>query len=202
MSIKKVVLVGDSVFDNGDYVGPNQDVVNQLNQRLSAEYNAELIAVDGATTKDVWKQIDNLCEGQGAILLSIGGNDVLMNAQVLQVQVNKVWESQRRLADLVDQFEARYREAVALCVNARPMLGICTIYEPWFSNPDLRRIAKFTLIPYNQAIFRVAQEHSLFVLDLREIFTEKEDFTNAIEPSECGGAKLAAAIKTLMLGST
>ena len=44
MSIKKVVLVGDSVFDNGDYVGPNQDVVNQLNQRLSAEYNAELIA--------------------------------------------------------------------------------------------------------------------------------------------------------------
>lgn len=46
----------------------------------------------------------------------------------------------------------------------------------------------------NDAIIRVATEHALPVLDLRQICAAAEDYANPIEPSSVGGAKIARAI--------
>ena len=43
-----VVLIGDSIFDNGAYVAGGPDVVTQLRERLPQGWRATLGAVDGA----------------------------------------------------------------------------------------------------------------------------------------------------------
>jgi hypothetical protein len=46
----KVMLLGDSIFDNDIYVPGEPAVVEQLNQRLEGCGRAELLAVDGHVT--------------------------------------------------------------------------------------------------------------------------------------------------------
>jgi hypothetical protein len=45
-----IVLLGDSIFDNGAYVSGGPDVVAQLRSRLPQGWEATLLAVDGAVT--------------------------------------------------------------------------------------------------------------------------------------------------------
>jgi hypothetical protein len=51
-----VVLLGDSVFDNGAYVGGGPDVVTQLRRKLPAGSQATLLAVDGSVASGVERQ--------------------------------------------------------------------------------------------------------------------------------------------------
>ena len=47
ISVPNVVLLGDSIFDNGVYVRPGPDVAEQLRQDLPAGWTVTLRAVDG-----------------------------------------------------------------------------------------------------------------------------------------------------------
>jgi hypothetical protein len=58
--MKHVVLLGDSVFDNGAYVGGGPDVVTQLRQRLPAGWRATLAAVDGGVIRDIPHQLERV----------------------------------------------------------------------------------------------------------------------------------------------
>ena len=55
-----VVLLGDSIFDNGAYTGGAPDVVSELRSRLPAEWEASLLSVDGARIDDVPRQLEPL----------------------------------------------------------------------------------------------------------------------------------------------
>jgi hypothetical protein len=50
-----VVLLGDSIFDNGAYVPGDPDVVTQLRGILPDGWKASLWAIDGAIISDVKK---------------------------------------------------------------------------------------------------------------------------------------------------
>src|SRR5689334_1800487 len=54
--VSLVVLLGDSIFDDGAYTGGGPDVLTQVRDALEAEWRATLGAVDGATTEDVAHQ--------------------------------------------------------------------------------------------------------------------------------------------------
>ena len=58
--MRKVVLLGDSVFDNGSYVGGGADVIAQLRERLPDGWAAELLAVDGSVMAGVVEQAKRL----------------------------------------------------------------------------------------------------------------------------------------------
>ena len=71
-----VALLGDSIFDNAAYTGGRPDVITQLRPLLSG-WSATLLALDGARTEDVPRQLTQLPRDTTHLVLSVGGNDAL-----------------------------------------------------------------------------------------------------------------------------
>ena len=55
-----LVLLGDSIFDNGAYTDGGPDVVSQVRGLLPPGWNATLLAVAGVTTDRVGDQLDRV----------------------------------------------------------------------------------------------------------------------------------------------
>jgi hypothetical protein len=196
-----VVLIGDSILDNAAYTRGGPDVVTQVRDLLPPGWEATLLAVDGSTTDHVADQIGRLPKQATHLVLSVGGNNALMHLQILQAPVSSMTESIEALADVAVDFETRYRAAVAACLDADLPLAVCTIYNGCFDDQSFQRIASTTLTVFNDAIIRVAVEHSLPVIDLRAVCVTSDDYANPIEPSSVGGAKIARVIVGLVCGA-
>jgi len=192
-----VVLLGDSVFDNAAYVAGGPDVVRQLRERLPAGWRATLNAVDGAVIGGVERQLGRLPPDASHLVVSVGGNDALGNAGILEAGARSVAEVLDRLASIRDQFERDYRAMLRhVAARGRPT-AVCTIYDPRFPDALRRRQAVTALAALNDVITRLAFANGLPLVDLRLVCNEDGDFANPIEPSVQGGAKIAAAIAAL-----
>src|SRR5215470_9422985 len=106
-----IVLLGDSIFDNGRYTLGGPDVIAQVRQLLPENSQASLLAVDGATTKDVALQIRRMPANASHLALSVGGNDAIMNADILRMPCGSTQQALSALADASAQFERSYRDA-------------------------------------------------------------------------------------------
>jgi hypothetical protein len=82
-----IVLVGDSIFDNRAYTGREPDVVSHLHTILPVPWRATLCAVDGSTTADVPGQLTGITDDASHVVVSAGGNDALLNRDVLALPV-------------------------------------------------------------------------------------------------------------------
>jgi len=78
------VLLGDSIFDNGAYTSGGPDVIAQLRSLVPTGWKATLLAIDGARTEDVARQLDRLPPDASHLVLSIGGNDALAHSELLE----------------------------------------------------------------------------------------------------------------------
>ena len=189
-----VVLLGDSIFDNATYVRGGPDVLAHLQGRLPAGWDATLVAVDGATTEDMGRQYAHIPDTATHLVLSIGGNDALMNIDILDRRVSTSGEALGMLADVRDAFGGRYGE-VLRTLRARGLpLTLCTIYEGNFPDARMHRLATTALTVFNDVILRCAIRAGLPMIDLRLVCNEPADYANPIEPSVQGGAKIAQAI--------
>jgi hypothetical protein len=106
--MKHVVLFGDSVFDNGAYVGSGPDVVRQLKELLPTDWSADLRARDGAAISDIRSQLRELPSGTTHIVISIGGNDALMQSAILDQRATSVATALNTLNDVRDSFRTAY----------------------------------------------------------------------------------------------
>ena len=195
-SMPHVVLLGDSIFDNKAYVGGGPDVAEQLGSVLPEGWTATLAAIDGATTEDIGIQYGRVPTDATHLVLSIGGNDALMNVDVLERRASSTAEVLEMLADLRDGFGARYGEVLReLRRHALPLV-LCTIYEGAFPDRRMQRLASTALTVFNDVILRTAIRGGLPVIDLRLVCSDPGDYANPIEPSVQGGAKIARAIAT------
>jgi hypothetical protein len=79
-----VALLGDSIFDNAAYTGGGPDLVTQLLPILPSGWEATLLAVDGARTDDVGRQLSGLPRQTSHVVLSVGGNDALAHGDLLE----------------------------------------------------------------------------------------------------------------------
>ena len=70
-----VVLLGDSIFDNGVYVPDEPAVEDQLRAALPASWRVTRLAVDGHVPADVAGQLAKLPEDATHLIVSCGGND-------------------------------------------------------------------------------------------------------------------------------
>ena len=195
-----LILLGDSILDNAAYTKGGPDVVTQVRALLPKPWKASLLAVDGSTTNDVPAQVARLPQDATHIVLSVGGNDALVELDVLEKPVSSVGEALGALAEVVADFEVRYRAAVAACMATRVSLAVCTIYNGCF-DLSFQRIASTTLMLFNDAIIRVAAEYGVPVIDLRSVCVQDEDYANPIEPSSVGGEKIARIIVGLVTGA-
>jgi len=193
-----IVLLGDSIFDNAAYTEGGPDVISQVRQLLPVGWRASLLAVDGATAENVPSQLQRIPPDASHLVLSVGGNDALMNASILHVPADSVSQAVAALAEVSRGFEKNYRRAVAVCRQLSLPLTLCTIYNGCFPDGNYQRLISTALMVFNDVILRVGIEFGLAVIDLRFVCSSAVDYANPIEPSSVGGAKIARAIVNLV----
>lgn len=194
-----IALIGDSIFDNAAYTNGGPALIDHIRRLLPAHSTADLLAKDGALISDVKAQLENLRPEHTQLVLSVGGNNALLNAGVLDLQVASSGEAYFHLETVVDEFEAAYRNLIEECMQLNRPLCVCTIYEGSFDDLVYQKIVKLALRAFNDAIQLVAHDYCLPVIELRRVCTRAEDYANPIEPSVIGGEKIARAIlKTLL----
>lgn len=188
-----VVLLGDSIFDNAAYVRGRPDVVRQVRGKLPTTWDASLLAVDGAVTREVLRQLARLPKDATHLVVSAGGNDALAASFVLGQSVGTVAEALSILEVAQSRFADDYEEvAQAVAATGLPA-AFCTIYDTPPSSPD-QRIVRTALALFNDVITRATFARHAGLIDLRLICDSDEDYANPIEPSERGGDKIASAI--------
>jgi hypothetical protein len=200
LPMQHVVLLGDSVFDNAVYVPGGPDVVQQLRARLPEHWRATLNAVDGSVTGSVERQLGRLPPDATHLAVSIGGNDALRHASVLDENARSVAEVLERMTAIREHFDQAYRRMLESVLGRGLPTAVCTIYDARFPDPRRRKLAATALAMFNDRITRAAFARDLPLIDLRLICNEDADFANPIEPSVKGGAKIAAAIAALAVG--
>jgi hypothetical protein len=188
-----ITLVGDSVFDNGSYTGGAPDVATHLGAILPQASRVTLCAVDGTTTLEVARQIAHIPEHTTHVVLSLGGNDALMNADLLDSPVRSTAEALDLFRARLDAFEASHRVALEAIGAARRSVTVCTIYNGNLSAIEAPR-ARTLLMMFNDAIVRNALARGANVIELRSVCDQPDDFANPLEPSGVGGRKIALAI--------
>lgn len=191
-----IVLLGDSVFDNAIWVPGDPDVASQLRELIRpAGWNVTLRAVDGSVIDNVANQISRLPREATHLVLSVGGNDLLLSAgNLLGTPVAATTEGFLRLARELPMFESRYRNALETCLKTGLPLVVCTIYNGNLAGQERQCMARLAVAAFDESILRLARERSLRTIDLRFVCTEPEDYANEIEPSAKGGKKIAQAI--------
>jgi len=188
-----IVLLGDSIFDNGAYVAGGPDVVAQLTDILGDSGRATLLAVDGAVVSDVERQLAHLPKDATMLVLSAGGNDALGESHLLRQPARTVADAVAMLGDAQRRFARRYSALLdRMAATAVPTAG-CTIYDASFPAPE-GPIITSALALFNDAITRALFSRAMPLIDLRLICDEPADYANPIEPSVQGGAKIARAI--------
>jgi hypothetical protein len=196
-----IVLLGDSIFDNARYTSGGPDVISQVCQLLPMGWTASLLAVDGSTTAEVPSQLESLPANASHLVLSVGGNDAIMNASILQMPADSASTVLAALADVACRFEQNYRRAVEACRLVNLPVILCTIYNGCFPDPQYHRTISTALTVFNDVILRVGIEFRLSIIDLRFVCSSPSDYANPIEPSSLGGAKIARAIVNLVTSS-
>jgi len=200
--MNRIVLLGDSIIDNGAYVRPGEpDVTRQVQERLPG---ATVIkrALDGAKVENVLRDQLNDLASEDFIVLSVGGNDALDHIGLLE-QSSKVkyLQALNKLWDIRKGFEAQYRRLMERIAEKQPdpaKVTVMTIYDPCFvgsSYPEeYQKAAEAAVSIFNDVIQREAARMGYTVIELRELFTDKGDYANPIEPSAQGGDKIAKAL--------
>jgi hypothetical protein len=197
-TMKHVVLLGDSIFDNKAYVGDGPDVIAQLAKAVPEGWKATLNAVDGSTTITMKEQLDRLPKGATHLVVSTGGNDALGVKQVIEEPARSVGEALDKLAKIRAEFTKSYRALLDAVLAKKLPTVMCTIYDPNYDDQAEQRVASTGLTIFNDTITREVFARGLPLIDLRLLFNAPADYANPIEPSVQGGAKLAKVITTVV----
>ena len=195
-----LVLLGDSILDNRTYTSPEPETAECLRGMLGSGWTVDLLARDGAVMSEIPYQLEHLRGHPDAIVVSVGGNDALGHIGILEDRADAARTVLSRLADIAEDFGARYRRVLA---EARPRsrrLIACTIYEPPMFDATTTRLLRVPLCLLNDQIVREAARAGVDVLDLRSVCTSPADFVRQIEPSAQGAHRIAAAIETAVRG--
>jgi hypothetical protein len=127
------------------------------------------------------------------LVLSLGGNDALLNADLLDLPVRSTAQALDLFREGVSSFATSYSYVLDTFTALERRLTVCTIYNGNLAEPEATR-APIALAMFNDAILRCALRFSVHVIELRAVCCEASDFANPIEPSGSGGRKIAQAI--------
>lgn len=188
-----VVLLGDSIFDNGAYTSGRPDVAAHLRALLPQPWKVTLRAVDGTTTPRLRAQLGGMPNDASHLVVAIGGNDALQNSDLLSTPVVSSAETLWLFSDRLEAFAAAYGAAIDAVIALRLPTIVCTIYNGAL-DPEQAALARVGLMMFNDVILSTAVDRRLDVIELRAICNEPGDYANPIEPSDQGGYKIARAI--------
>jgi len=192
--MQHIVLIGDSILDNGAYVGPQGDVLSKLRSRVQQTDEVTLLARDGAVIEGAQQQLFNLPASATRLIISAGGNDALRATSVLMERASSVADALSKILAVRSRFAAAYGALLNHVQRTSVPAAICTIYDVLLPDLEQRKLANLALGVLNDVITREAAARRIPLIDLRVMFTRDEHFANAIEPSETGSELIAAAV--------
>jgi lysophospholipase L1-like esterase len=190
---ENIVLVGDSIFDNAPYVPNERCVTEQLQSIVRDGVDVSMLAVDGDYIKDVQLQIIDLPDQASHVFVSAGGNDALTYSRKLDTDYLTSMELFAEWSVIQKEFRQNYREMLTAVMALGRHTAVCTIYDavPGIEAEKVTALSLFNDVITGEAVFA-----GLPVVDLRWVCTESSDYSplSPIEPSNQGGAKIAAAL--------
>ena len=178
-----IVLIGDSVLNNSNYVPQGASVIDILKTKTSKVFN---FSKDGATINDLYSQLDKipqeLNKSETYVFISGGGNDILNKRG--QLDSSEI----RRLFDTYMDFVKALRERLGSV-----KINTLNLYLP--VNPRYQSY-KESIDQWNKLIKEYSNKigEMYNVVDMNTLITTPEDFIYDIEPSELGSKKVANAI--------
>ena len=182
-NINNIILIGDSILNNSNYVPSGKSVVDILKTKTQKVFN---FAKDGATISDCYGQLDKISielnKPETFVFISAGGNDILnKRGQLTSAEVRKIFN------DYMDFIKAL---RVKL---SNSKINILNLYMP--SNP--RYLSYKTSIDlWNQLLKEYSSKigEMYNVVNMDTLLTNPEDFVYDIEPSEIASQKIAEVI--------
>ena len=178
-----IILIGDSVLNNSNYVLSGKSVVDVLKTKTQNVFN---FAKDGATISDCYSQLDKipieLNKTETYIFISAGGNDILnKHGQLTSAEIKKLFNN---YIDFLKALRAKLSSA---------KINVFNLYIP--SNPRYQSY-KISIDQWNQLIqeysSKIGEMYNVINLDM--LLTSPEDFVYDIEPSEIASQKIANLI--------
>ncbi len=136
-----VVLLGDSVFDNGVYVGARESLLESVRRTLPANVAVTLLAQDGAVTTGVASQLAHLGPEHTHLFISTGGNDALSSQSLLA--------GNHLTPELEDQLQIPAQAIPVGEVEGSDLFGVRDLYAQ--VRGELPLLDKVTLV---RAVFR------------------------------------------------
>jgi len=195
--MSRIILLGDSIIDNGAYVHKGEpDVTKQLQARLPRR-TVIMRAVDGAVAANVLASQVNGLESSDHVILSVGGNDALQHRDILENAGGlNAGDVLLRFWTIREEFRKTYTALLDRLAVTKAKVMVMTVYNPNFTEfgACFQRMAESGVSLFNDVIQQEALARTFDILELRRLFTHKADYANPIEPSMLGGAKLANAM--------
>ena len=177
-----IILIGDSILNNSNYILTQGKSVPDL---IKAGNNDTLLfAKDHAVITDCYTQIEQIPAANNTentyIFVSAGGNNILNGRTNLS-------------NEMVDSFFQQYSTLLnSLKTNFQnSKIYLLNLYYPL----DSRFTNLYPFIDqWNSLLSEFADNNDLEFIKTNKMIVSKDDLTNAIEPSEIGGNKIANAI--------
>ena len=158
-------------------------MAEQVRNLVPDEWKVTRLAIDGAVTSIIFSQLEDLPTDTTHIVISVGGNDALGEAEVLDAPAHSVADVLQQLAEIQDRFREDYARMLDATAQRNLPTAVCTVYDPRYPDPLQRRIGSLGLSVINDVVTREAFLRNLSLIDLRVMFDADEDFANPIEPS-------------------
>ncbi|MEP3845710.1 MAG: SGNH/GDSL hydrolase family protein [Paracoccaceae bacterium] len=201
MTNKHICLMGDSIFDNDEYIPGEPGVIEQLRRSNPKTWSAFKVAVDGDCIEDIPNQLERVPTHTTDIVVSIGGND-LMKFRHLLAKVAVGANLEDLIASPLADFEIAYGWMLDMVLEKGVTVSACTIYTAIpFEDPEMKTYAPSAISAFNVLILRLAEARKIPVIRLDLVCTDDKDFSemSPIEPSSQGGQKIVDSILDALL---
>ena len=200
MSSGRIVLLGDSVFDNQAYVAPGASVIAAIEARLPAGWSAVLLAQDGSAIDEVTRQAMQLPAGASHLVIGTGMSDVLSDVGMLAECAATVADALWKVSQVGERFERRYQRMLRSVRTRRLPVAVCTMGNGNFGGSQLQAVTTTALAIFNDAIIRSAWSAHAPIIDVRAACDEPEDYANETVPSARGSDKIAEIVVNAVAG--
>jgi hypothetical protein len=188
---QNIVLIGDSMLNNSNYVSQGESVPDLLSNKLigtAAVYN---FAKDGATIADCYAQLDkissNLNNSNTTIFVSCGGNNILNSRGPTDSDY---------VTNLFGQYSELLKSVKVVASNTNADIYVLNLYTPTSGHYTSYHSA---IDQWNQLLDDNAFSLGYTVVKTSSLLTVDEDFTYGIEPSYKGGKKLVSKLVDYIL---
>jgi len=207
----KLVMLGDSVFDNASYLQKGErDTEAWVRHYLQGEaLDIDFLAEDGATTKCVKEtQLGDIDAEAEYIVLSIGGNDLLQSFSCLETNQGSMAQT---LSFFEEEIRTTFNNSYGAMINAirsraqKAKIMAFDIYYPFWDldsplfkelpqhSEVLAKASRVAIDLFNKNIRDHLRDGE--VKNLAAICCERRHFANPIEPSTIGSECIAVAIR-------